>query len=261
MAKTAKKAPTRKPIKARGALPTPKVAPKRVRRKWYQRRETQMFGAVLVLVLLGVGLKVFTDVRKSTRSQADQVKATKRFDNKVTLAQTGMQDVFSGINSAPQDFKSGKMSADDFKKQTTIWLEKLRTLDAKLREPVPAVPAELQEAQAHFVDGTLIYIDAVKSFQIAGAAPDTATRDAAIQQGSNLISHGTAVYGLAQRLMQKLKLSLGIVKRSATTSDPLTGPIQLPQEEAPPPQPSGGQGLPPGTGSGGLPPAGVPTAP
>jgi uncharacterized protein HemX len=242
MARSTKKAPPRKPVKARGALPTPRVAPKRVRRKWYQFREAQIFGAILVLVLIGVGLKIFSDVRKEAKAHDQKVTAVKRFTNKVQLAQTGMQDIFSAINQAPQDLKDGKMTPEDFKKQTDVWLEKLRGLDTKLRQPVPATPSQLQEAQAQFVDGTLVYIDAVKSYALAASLTDTTLRDNAIQQGNNLITHGTSIYGLAQRTIEKLRLSLGITKKSSTTNNPLTGPIQLPSEEAPPPQPQVPQG-------------------
>ena len=239
MARSPKKAPPRKPVKARGALPTPRVAPKRVRRKWYQFREVQIFGAILVLVLIGVGLKVFSDIRKADKAHDQKVTAVKRFTNKVQLAQSGMQDVFSAMNQAPQDLKAGKMTAEEFKKQTDVWLTKLRELDGKLRQPVPASPPQLQEAQAHFVDGTLVYIDAIKSFALAGSLTDTTLRDQAIQQANNLLSHGTHIYGLAQRIIAKLQLSLGITKESKNSNNPLTEPIQLPQEEAPPPQQPG----------------------
>ena len=252
MAKTTKTQPQRKPIRARGAIPVPKVAPKRNLKLWYQQRPVQVVAGLLVVLIVGLLVKAGLDWKDSRDQRKDNLRAVEQFERAVQLLQGPNQQVFEGINKAPGDFQSGALTAADFKTQTETWLKTMQEMDAGLRKrTIPASVPVLEEVRALLVDGTMVYIDAIKSFHLSSTLTDPAARDAAITQGNNLRHHADAVYGMGQRRLQKLKTSLG-----GEGGEDLLGPIQLPSEEAPPPppaDPSGGQGQP-----GGLPPGGIP---
>lgn len=260
MAKTTKTQPQRKPVRARGAVPVPKVAPKRVRRAWYQQRPIQVIGALLIVAFVAILVKAGLDFKATRDQRKENLRAVEQFERAVQLLQGPNSEVFTAFNKAPGDFQAGAMSAADFKAQTDTWLETMRKLDQGLRKrQIPTGLPSLEEARALLVQGTMVYIDAVKSFELAAGLTDPAQRDAAIAQGNNLKHHADAVYAMGQRRLQRLKTSLG-----GKGGEDLLGPVQLPNEQAPPPppeDPSGGAGIP--GQPGGVPgqPGGVPGQP
>lgn len=260
MAKTTKTQPQRKPVRARGAVPVPKVAPKRVRRVWYKQRPIQAIGILVIVAFLAILVKAGLSFKDARDQRKDNLKAVEQFERAVELLQGPNAEIFTAINKAPQEFQSGAMSAADFKAQTDTWLATMRKLDEGLRkQKIPSGLPSFEEARALLVQGTMVYIDAVKSFQLAAGLTDPAQRDAAIAQGNSLKHHGDAVYGMGQRRLQRLKTSLG-----GEGGEDLLGPVQLPNEEAPPPppqDPTGGGGFP--GQPGGIPgqPGGIPGQP
>lgn len=248
MAKTTKNAPVRKPIKARGALPVPRQAPKRSFVPWYRRRGNQVIGGIVALALVGLGIKMGLDIKDRSETKKQNIAAVRRFENKLQLLQSPMQDIFTAMNQAPKEFLDGKLSPEDFKEQTETWLTEMRKLDSGLRQrEIPPNQVALIEARALLVRGTVVYIDGIKSYQLASTLTDPAARQQAVALGNNTIAHGTSVFGMGQRAIEDLKKRYGLVK------DDILGPVDLPPEEAPPAPPEGA-GAPPG----GLPPQGLP---
>lgn len=254
MAKSNKQTTQRRPVKARGTLPTPRTAPPRVTRVWYKRRGYQLVGAALLLTIIAVGVTTVLNIRESSRLRARDVRAVRQFDRKVQLLQTPASSIFESMNQAPADFLAGTMPAEEYRTQAESWIEEFRKLNTGLKSgPLGSPLATLEEARALYVQGTVIYIDAAKSFALASrlSAPD---REEAIKQGRNLLYHGSTVLGMGERQMQKLRNRFGLNEEEAKGTPPRQMPVQLPEEElapAPPPPPA-----PVSTASPGPPPGG-----
>jgi hypothetical protein len=235
MAKSNKQATQRRPIKARGALPTPRTAPIRVTRAWYKRPGYRLVGAALLILLVAGGVAIVLNIRESSRIRARDVKAVRQFDRKVQLLQTPATSIFESMNKAPAEFLTGAMPPDQYRSQAEGWIQEFRKLNTGLRSGALGSPLEtLEEARALYVQGTMIYIDAAKTFALAGRFTSPSDREEAIKQGRNLLTHGAAVLGMGERQMQKLRNRFGL---NPETGMPEGGPaqkipVQLPEEEA-----------------------------
>ncbi len=236
MAKT--KVPPRKIIKARGTLPVPRIAPKRSITVWYKRRGIVVIGGILALGLLVGAVLITRNIIDNINTKKDNGRAVGLFDRKVKLLQQPFQQVLGDMNKAPQEFAAGKLSAEEYKKAAVAWVEEFRKLDFGLRErKIPANMPGLEQARAHFVQGTVLYIDAAKMFHLSADLTDPILRDDAIKQGNNMIAHATSVYGLGQRKLISLKKQFGL--KGADEEAKVLGPIPLPEEEVTPPPPPG----------------------
>lgn len=239
------KAPPRKTIKARGALPVPRVAPQRSTKVWYKRRSFVIVFAVLALGVIAGAIFTTLNIIGNVNTKKDNARAVTLFERKVRLLQQPFEQVLGDMNTAPGEFAAGTLPAEEYKKLTATWLEEFRKLDNGLRErKVPANLPGLAQARAHFVQGTVIYIDAAKVFQLSAGLTDPALRDEAIKQGRNLVAHATSVYGIGQRKLVTLKKQFDV--KGAGEEAKLLGPIPLPEEEVPPPPPP--EQAPPGQG-------------
>ena len=263
MAKSNKQATQRRPIKARGALPTPRTAPQRVTRAWYKRPGYRVVGAALLIILVAGGVAIVLNIRESSRIRNRDVQAVRQFERKVQLLQTPATSIFQAMNQAPSEFLAGTMPPEEFRSQAEGWIEEFRKLNAGLKSGALGTPLEtLEEARGLYVQGTMFYIDAAKSFALASrfsAAPD---REEAIKLGRNLLAHGAAVVGMGERQMQKLRDRFGLNPETGTP--PQEVPVQLPEEEAAlaPPAAAPPGAAPPGASSpGDAPPGAIPQAP
>jgi len=210
----------------------------------------------LAIILIIAGFNISKSISRSSKEHADAVRAVQQFDRKVQDVQSPLSSVLSATTKTTADFAAGKLPKDEYLKQVDSWLAQFRSSDTDLRKrKIATTMPRLEEARAMFVDGVIVFIDAAKSFQLAGTAADPAIRDQAIKQGNNLISHGTTLVFTGQRILQELKQENGLVKATpgapGASPEPDVSPappaIQLPTEEAPVP----------GTAAGGVP-GGVP---
>jgi hypothetical protein len=231
MAKSNKQATQRRPIKARGALPSPRTAPQRVTRVWYKRPGYRLVGAALLILLIAGTVATVLNIRESSRIRNRDVQAVRQFERKVQLLQTPATSTFQAMNQAPGEFLLGTMPPEEFRSQAEGWIEEFRKLNAGLKSGALGTPLEtLEEARGLYVQGTMFYIDAAKTFALASrfsAAPD---RQEAIRLGRNLLAHGAAVVGMGERQMQKLRNRFGLNPETGTPPQEL--PVQLPEEEA-----------------------------
>lgn len=241
----------RRPAKARGTLAVPRMSPKRLLTPWYRRGPSMAAMIVIALGLLGLGVKVFTDVQSRSRSHKQEQQTIQLFQRGLQILQSPMQDVFTSINSAPQDFKAGTLSPEDFKRETLTWLEAFRKLDAGIRaRPIPPGQRALEEAKVLLLQGAVAYIDAVKIFGLASAQTTPELRDQVIEQAQTTFAHATDVFGMGQRRLAGEMRRSGLERRDPAKPNPLLDqPLQLPSETPPPPPPP----APPGSNGGVIP--------
>jgi hypothetical protein len=254
MVKSNRQTTARKPIKARGALPSPRMAPPRVTRAWYRRRGYQVVGAALILTLVGGGITIALNIRESSQTRAREVRAVRQFERKVQLLQTPVTNMFETMNQAPGEFLAGRLPPEEYRTQAETWVEEFRKLNTGLRSGSLGSSLEtLEEARGLYVQGTVIYLDAAKILAMASRFSDTPDREEAIKQGRNLLSHGAAVLSMGERQIQKLKNRFGLNEQT-TGTPPQKIPVQLPEEEAAPaaqPPPAAVPPPPPGPPPGG----------
>jgi len=249
MAKTAKNAPPRKPVRARGAIPVPKSSPPRSRSAWYRRSGYQLIAIAVGIALIGTFLKVGGDFLHSRKEQKINSKAVRKFDQAYQLAKAPLVDILSSLATVPANVASGKLSAPDLKKQSDTWLTEFRKLDSTLRSAtVSPGPPELDEVRALLVQGNIVLIDSVKDLQLGASASDIGVRDQALKAGLNIAAHGQNILATGENKLTDLKVRFGIGKRPQTTPAGISSPqpIQLPSEEAPTGQAAGQSGAVPG---------------
>ena len=205
---------------------------------WYKRPGFVVIEVILGLALVAGAVLITRSVVENINTKKDSARAVSLFGRKVQLLQQPFQQVLGDMGKAPQEFAAGKLPAEEYKKLTGTWLEEFRKLDLGLRErKVPSNLPGLEQARAHFVQGTVLYIDAAKAFQLSADLTDPVLRDEAIKQGNTLVAHATSVYGNGQRKLVSLKKQFGV--KGAEEEAKLLGPIQLPEEEVTPPPPPG----------------------
>ena len=264
MPRTNRPGPPRKTIKARGALPAPpRVAPNRVFVPWYARRSVQLLLGLVALLAVGLIVKAVKGSIDRKDQRESDLRSVRQFQRAFqNLQQTsGVATAEQELNQVPVLFQTGTVTPADYSKSIEGWLKAYRDLETGLRaRKVPSRLPNVEEARAILVDGTHVYLDSIKSFQLSASLTDPALRDKAIQQGYNLLSHAKSVFGKGQRMLQREERRLGAESDVGGSPNPLLQPPTLDVEEAPIPPlpaPEGAGGI-PGPGGGGIPPGLVP---
>lgn len=234
MAKS-KSSAQRKPVKAKGTLPAPRIAPKRNFIPIHKRRPLQIAAGAVILALIALVIWRVLDSRAGSEQER---RAIRRFENSANLLLNGLSETVNEMSTQPTELGTGIMPPDQFQARTEEWIKKFREVNVSLREK--KIPSELNEARALSVHSVLFFLDAAKSFKLAAQVPEGETRVAAIANGENLMSHAESLVSLFQREMNRVKLELGMVSR---TDAGLNQPVELPPEEKEPPLP-----LPPAEG-------------
>lgn len=240
MVKSTKAPPPRKPVKARGALQTPKSTPQRGHQRWYSQPGWQLVAMAVAIAVIGgtwAGGGAWLDARKENRVHRS---AVARFDRSYSALRSPVVDVLSAMATKTGELASGTVSGADFETQAKPWLAELRKMDAGLRRrTIPPELRELEESRAVLVQGYLVYIDAVKVYSVAASSPDPGLKDAAIKQGNNLAAHAGSIVQTGEAMLQSLKtrFDLGEPPAQPEGSGAAEQPIKLPPEEA-----SGGPG-------------------
>lgn len=242
MAKSTKTSPARKPIKARGALPTPKSAPQRPHKRWFRHQGWQLVAIVVVIAVVGTAWAGGGAWLKNRKEKKTNTNAVAQFDRRYSVLKSPVTDVLSAVPAKTGELAAGTLPAPEFQKETEGWLEQLRKMDAELRKrTIPPGLPELDRARAVLVQGYLVHIDAVKAFSLAANTNDPALREQVIKQGNNLSAHAGSIVSTGERLLDSLKTRLGLEEPAppgVPQGDPGTAaveqPIQLPAEEAPP---------------------------
>lgn len=219
-------------MKARGALPAPVVAPRRVNLPWYKRRNVQL-GIAFGVIFLGVFLfNVFKDLREGSDDKKLQVRSIEQFERRLQLLNAPLAGVFEALQTSPDQFLAGSLSVDDYRTQAEGWVEEFRKLYTGIREAEVREDLEpLVEAKALFSQGSVVLLDAAKAY-LQAASVEGAPRQELIDLGRNLLTHGGAVVNMGEIQIQR-------VKNEFDLNDPpaeLPAPV-IPEEAPPPPQP------------------------
>lgn len=232
MAKTKQPAP-RKPVKARGSLPSPRVAPARDTTPWYQKTPFRVILALVALAAIALTAKFVLDARERAEERRRDVRAIGQFERRVQDLNLEIEPMYQELSQAPGAFLAGELPEEEYRTQAENWVDSFRRLNQGIRSvEAPEDLEGLQEAKASYVQATTIYVDAAKMFVAAADTPDPAARERAAVLARNTFLHAAAVYGMGDREMVRLRNEYDL-------NDPASElpPPSLPEEEVPLPPP------------------------
>lgn len=234
MAKT-KQPPARRPVKARGALPSPRVAPQRDLTPWHGKTGIRIVMAVVALALIGFIVNLVMDARDRAADRRQEARSVEQFERRVTDLNQKNSAIYEQLSQVPGAFLAGVLPVEEYRKATEGWVTSFRELNQGIRNlEAPNDFERLVEAKASYVQGTTLYIDAAKVFVAAAAIADPAEREKATVLGRNLFLHGTSVYAEGDR-------SITVLKNEYELNDPpapVPEPAQPEEEVQLPPAPA-----------------------
>lgn len=222
--------PSRPPVRSKTALPAPKVAPKRIRIPWHQRRPIQVVLGIVVLGLLAIAVSVGLSTWHHHQATLRAKKGIQTFDTQYQAELTPLSNFFTQVNNSPGQYAAGLMTQATFATQTAQWLATFEALRNQLSSASP--PRPIQGARGLLMQGADIFIDGVKALQLAGTVTDPKLRQTLIDQGRNIIFHGTSVFSNATVAEAQVVHDYHI-KTSATAANLQQLPA-APAENAPP---------------------------
>jgi hypothetical protein len=226
MAKT-KQPPARKPVKARGALPSPRVAPQRDNTPCHGKTGIRIVMALVALALIAFIVNLVMDARDRAADRRQEARSVEQFERRVLDLNQKNSAVYEQLSQVPGAFLAGALPVEEYRTATEAWVTSFRELNQGIRNlEVPADLEGLVEAKAHYVQGTILYVDAAKVFVAAAAITDPAEREKTTVLGRNLFLHGTSVYAEGDR-------TITVMKNEYELNDP-PAPVPapaLPEEE------------------------------
>ena len=205
--KNTKTAPARRPVKARGTIPVPKVGHRAARLPWYRNRQVQLIGGLIVLVVLGVAASQVAAWRHRVNERAADRKAVKAFNDRITAIQGQIIEPLNGVQAVPEQFRNGQIKADAYNDATGKWLASFQRMASDLRSMSP--PDELSATRAHFVESAVVFVDATRTYQLAARE----------------MNHAETMYTNALKELDTVKKRVGL-PAGTQPSEP-----ELPQED------------------------------
>jgi hypothetical protein len=197
---------------------------------------------ILALIVLGLLVLAVTHAWSAWDHHQATMKAkkgVKAFDAAYQTDLTPLSNFFTQVNNSPQQYVGGIMSQATYATQTAQWLATFQTLRKQLSDASP--PRVIQGARGLLVQSTDIFIDGVKEMQLAGTVSDPKLRQTLVDQGRNVIFHGTSVFKNAQieeaKVVKSFHLTIG-APPSALLQLPDAPPENAPPAPAPTPVPS-----------------------
>lgn len=224
-----KKPAPRKPVKARGSLPAPKVAPTRDTTPWFRKPKWMVPMALLALMVAAVSVKLVLDARDRGAQRERDVRLIGQFERRVIDLNLENRTIYEELGQAPGIFLAGGLSTEEFRALAEGWVDSFRQLNLGIRNlEVPDSLTDLLQAKAHYVQATTIYVDAAKVFLLAAGISDPDERESTTVLARNLFLHGAAVYGMGDRDLIKLKNDYDLNDPAVDVPAP-----QMPDEEIP----------------------------
>lgn len=229
MAPTRKTPPSRPPVRAKSALPSPRVTPKRrAHVPWHQRRPVRILAGIGALVVLGLivlyGLRFWHHHQTTQHNKT----AVKKFDAQLQQDFNPLSDVFSQATSSPEAFLAGSLPQAQYVSQTAQWLSAFQGLEHKLVAASP--PAPMVKARALIDQGVVVFTDAIRLYQLAGTTADAATRAALIQQGNNTLAHAEAVFANGVQEEAQVVHAYRLPLPAGVKASSLDAPPSVPEE-------------------------------
>lgn len=223
--------PARPPVKAKSALPAPRVSHQRAHTPFFRRRVVRAaLGMVALVVLVFVAYRVHRAWHHHTVTMHTKA-AVKTFDTAFQSDLTPLGNFLTQAENSPPQFIGGLMTRAEYTTETAQWLattENLRNTLANVKTPAP-----LSKAQAELVQAADILIDGVKAFQLAGTTTDKTAASTLVQQGTNILSHGLAVLEDGATEEEVVVHDYGLSLPSGVTPSTLTATPQAPPEVQP----------------------------
>ena len=236
MPSTRKNVSARPPIRAKTALPAPRVAPRRVHVPLLRRRPVQVVLAILIIGVAALGIWSGLQLWHHHTNTAHDKAAAKRFDAQFRQDVTPLNTVLNQESSSPQSFLAGSLPQGQFVSQTAQWLATFRAFSGQMTSAKP--PQPLLKARAVLAQAATLFIDSIKAFQIAGTTTDPKARTDLVQQGNNIWSHATAVLDDGVQEETTVLHDFGLPLPSGITPADLTRPPPMPSEvSSPTPKP------------------------
>lgn len=237
-----KPTPSRPPIRAKSALPAPRVSEKRVHVPWHQRKAIRVVLAVLAVIVLAIVVRQVHRYWHHHTVTAHNKTAVKAFDTQFQSQLSPLNTFVTQAQTSPAAFAAGLMGQPDYVSQTAQWLATANSLRTQLSSA--KTPAPLASARAQLVTAADVLIDSINQFQLAGTTTDKATVKALVQQGTNTLGHGLSVLENAVQAEEVVVNSYGLPLPSGVTpsilkSTPQAPPAVIPvQSPVPSPSPS-----------------------
>jgi type II secretory pathway pseudopilin PulG len=216
-----KSAPARRPVKAKGTIPVPRVGHRPPRRAWYKNRQTQLIGALIGIILAGFAVYEVKAWRDRTNAAKQERQAVEGFNRKMQEIQGTISTPYGEMLAVPEQFKNGQISVDDYRKKAQEWLAAFQRMASGYRSQNP--PRSLLDARARLVEAAVLWIDATRTFQLAAQATEPAVRDQAILLASRLANQADQIYtnGLKALAREQRRVGLDAGSGSAEIDTPV----------------------------------------
>lgn len=161
---------------------------------------------LVALALIAFAVVSILNARERAEARRQDIRAVEQFERRVADLNSKIEPVLQGLSQAPGAFLAGALPVEEYRTQAESWVATFRELNQGIKnlEADPEIEG-LVEAKAHYVQGTMIYLDAAKIFVAAAAITNPAQRETTTVLGRNTFIHGTYVYAFGDRSITKLK--------------------------------------------------------
>lgn len=187
-----KNAPARPPIKAKSALPAPRVAQKKIHIPWHKRPLVRIGALVVVLAVLVLAVLEVHSFWKHHTTTTHYKAQVKAFDTQFESELSPISTFLTQAQNSPPQFIGGLMKKPDYVSQTAQWYATMQTLNNQLTASKP--PKPLLTAKAELIQGVQVFIDAIKQFSLAGTTTDKDAAAQLVQYGTNTVTHAETVF-------------------------------------------------------------------
>jgi hypothetical protein len=207
-----KSAATRRPVKAKGTIPAPRVGHRPLHQAWYKNRQMQIMTGMIAIVLIGFGIYQFTTWRDRVHARESEQKAIKAFNDKMQQIQGTITTPFGEMLATPEQFKNGQITADVYRQKAQEWLATFQRMATEYRSQNP--PQSLLDARARLVEAAVLWIDAIRTFQVAAQTTEPAVRDQVILLATRQTNQAQSVYTNGLKALARENRRVGLPKGS-----------------------------------------------
>lgn len=223
-----KNTPARPPVKAKSALPAPRVTPKRTHTPWHQRRVVRVIGLVVLVAIVILGALEAHSFWKHHTTTTHLKAQVKTYDTQFQTELSPIGTFLTQAQNSPPQFIGGLMKQADYVSQTAQWYTTMETLSKQLTSA--KVPAPLAKANAELIQGVQVFIDAINQFKLAATTTDKAAAAQLVQLGTNTVTHAETVFSDGAQEEAIVVHAYGLPLPSGETPAVLQSPPAAPPE-------------------------------
>ncbi|HEU5001338.1 MAG TPA: hypothetical protein VFW71_00975 [Actinomycetota bacterium] len=223
-----KNAPARPPVKAKSALPAPRMAPKRVHIPWHRHTWVRIVGLLVVVALVIVGALQVHSFWKHHTTTSHSKAQVKTFDAQFQSELSPIGTFLTQAQNSPPQYAGGLMTQANYVSQTAQWYTTMETLSKQLN--AAKVPPILAKAKAELIQGVQVFIDAINQFSLAGTTTDKNIAAQLVQLGTNTVTHAETVFSDGAQEEAIVVHAFGLPLPSGETPAVLQSPPAAPPE-------------------------------